>query len=239
MVKERNNIWLSEMQFWESVVATFPESSVAQSSIGGVFMKEGNYPEAMTHINEAIRIDAGNYKAWYNKGVLHLRRNELQEGLNALNRCIEIHEYPKAFFSRALLYHQQGNVVHAARDIEKVLAEEPENARAYFIRGSCMEKMENYLSAIDNYDKAVMYGGYDKVFFLRRGISYVHAGKYAAAMGDLSVVTERNGNIGEAWYWLGIAKQLNGQTPCNDLSTAHKLGYTEAAQALEKFCNGK
>ncbi len=237
MVNERNRIWLSEIDFWEAIVQTFPESSVAQSSYGGVYMMMGDYRQATEHIDEALRLDANNYKAWYNKGVLHLRKSEMRDAAIALDKCIAIREYPKALFSRAMLYEKTGQADKALTDIEKVLENEPENARAYYIKGGCMEQMGNYQYAINNYNKAIALGGNDPVFLMRRGTAHMGLRDYQSAIHDFSIVIEQRAELGEAWYMRGMAKQMSGQMPCHDLNKARNLGYKEAEQALVKFCN--
>ena len=234
---QRNDIWQSEKQFWMAITETFPNSAVAQSSLGGVYMKEGDYISAEQYIDKAVVLDANNYKAWYNKGVLHLRKVELSLAAQALDKCIALKEYPKALFSRALLHQQAGHPLQAMQDVEKVLAEEPHNARAHFIMGNCLEQNGNFETAIASYNKAIEYGDGDPLFYIRRGIAKVNMHDNQAAIHDFSLVIEKNANNGEAWYWRGMAKQLAGQMPCHDLNKARNLGYKEAEQALVKFCN--
>lgn len=234
---QRNDIWQSEKQFWQAITETFPNSAVAQSSLGGVYMKEGDYISAEQYIDKAVVLDANNYKAWYNKGVLHLRKGELSLAAQALDKCIALKEYPKALFSRALLHQQAGHPLQAMQDVEKVLAEEPHNARAHFIMGNCLEQNGNFETAIASYNKAIEYGDGDPLFYIRRGVAYMNMHDNQAAIHDFSLVIEKNANNGEAWYWRGMAKQLAGQMPCHDLNKARNLGYKEAEQALVKFCN--
>jgi protein O-mannosyl-transferase len=234
---QRNDIWLSELSFWKAITDTFPNAAIAQSSLGGVYMKQGDYASAQPYIDEAIRLDANSYKAWYNKGVLHLRKGELAQAAEALDKCIAIHEYPKALFSRALLHQQAGHPLQALADVEKVLAAEPNNARAHFIKANCLVQNGNYETAIISYNKAIANGDGDPLFYLKRGEAHVQTRAFEAAIHDFSLVIEKKANNGEAWYWRGIAKQLAGQMPCHDLNKARNLGCKDAEQALVKFCN--
>lgn len=235
--QKRNSIWLSELAFWQSVTDTFPESSVAQSSLGGVYMKQGDYEDALDHIQKAVTLDARNYKAWYNLGVLHLRKGHYREASAALDQCIAINEYPKALFSRALLSQQTGQYLRALNDINKVLEKEPENARAYYVKGNCEDENGNYEQAIGSYNKAVEYGDGDPIFYLGRGIAEVKAGNAQDAITDMGHVIDHNPKSGQAWYWRGLAKQQIGLEPCHDLNMARNLHYREAEAALIKYCN--
>jgi tetratricopeptide (TPR) repeat protein len=236
MTYQRNDIWLSEHHFWSSVVETFPNSSVAQSSMGGVYLKEGNYPEALQHIDQAIEIDPNNYKAWYNKGVIHLRQNNAAASLAVLDKAISINEYPKALFTRALLFQQVGKPLQALADIDKVLAKEPENARAYFIKADCLEQQNNLQNAIDNYTKAIAYQSDDPLFYMRRGIAYAKVTQTVAALSDLDKAIQMNDKNAAAWYWRGMVKYRTNQSPCADFDNAVRLGSKDAVAAKQEIC---
>ncbi len=233
----RNDIWLSELNFWEAIVRTFPNSSVAQNSIGGVYMKMGDYPEALRHIDEAVQVDEHNYKAWYNKGAVHLRRGEAAKALDAFNRVIAITPYVRALFSRALLFQQTGEPQRALNDIERVLEQEPGNARAYYIKGSCMEQLGNTEGALENYTKAIAYQETEPLFYVSRGVIYTRREQYGEALVDFSRAISLKNNYTEAWYWRGIVKYNMGKDPCGDLNEARKLGSKAAVEALVKICN--
>lgn len=233
----RNDIWLSELNFWKSVTDKFPESSIAQSSLGGVYMKDGNNTEAAVHINEAIRLDANNYKAWYNKGTLLLRKGDARGALDAMNRAITLKDYSKALFTRALIYQQTGNCNEAIADINKVLKQEPENARAYYIHADCIEQQGNAALAIKEYSRAIALEDTEPLFYLRRGLLYAQQGNNKDAIMDMSHAIKINPRYAEAWYWRGMIKHRSGLMPCDDLNQARNLGLAEATDALMEICN--
>lgn len=233
----RNDIWLSELNFWKSVTDNFPESSVAQSSLGGVYMKEGNTAEAALHINEAVRLDANNYKAWYNRGVLLLRNGDSHSALDALNKAIQLKEYSKALFTRALLYQQTGQWELAFSDINKVLEQEPNNARAHYILADCIEQQGNIDGALVEYNKAIALEETEPLFYLRRGLLIARQGNHKDAIRDMSHAIQIRPKYAEAWYWRGMIKHNSGQMPCDDLNQARNLGLAQATDALMQICN--
>lgn len=233
----RNDIWLSELNFWKSVTNSFPESSVAQSSLGGVYMEEGNNPEALAHINNAISLDANNYKAWYNKGVLLMRKGDAAGALSALNNAIRLKDYSKALFTRALLYQQTGNYNAALPDIKRVLQQEPGNARAHYIYADCVEQQGNIEEALDAYTKAITLNDDEPLFYLRRGLVQAKLGRNKEGIRDMSHAIKQNPSYAEAWYWRGMIKHRSGQMPCDDLNQARNLGLSQATDALMEICN--
>lgn len=231
-----NDIWLSEMNFWQAILDKFPNSSVAQNSMGGIYLRTGDYPRALQHIDEAIQLDERNYKAWYNKGVAEFRSGDVQHAVQSLDHCIAINEYTKALFTRALLYQQVGQPLRAMSDVDKVLEKEPENARAYFIKGDCLEQQNNLQSAFNCYNKAVAYDEAEPLFYMKRGIVSAKLGQHAEALNDLTIAIDRKPALTAAWYWRGMTKYKLKQQPCSDLNEAARRGSKEAADAMQQFC---
>lgn len=233
----RNDIWLSELNFWKSILAKFPESSIAQSSLGGVYMNMGRNEEAEAHIDKALAIDTKNYKAWYNKGALLLKTGNVNGALDAMNKALVDKDYTKALFTRALIYQQTGRCNNALIDIEKVLKEEPRNARAYFIKAECTEQMGKFKESIKLYDNAIKYESNEPLFYMKRGLAYARINDNAAAIHDLSLAIDLRPDYGEAWFWRGIVKHRTNRMPCDDLNRARQLGFKEAERVLIEVCN--
>ncbi len=232
----RNDIWLSDLDFFTSILNTFPNSSVAQYSVGALYTRMGEYNVAETHLAKAVQIDPNNYKAWYDKGALHLRQGRVEDALDALNRCIAIKEYTKAYFSRAMLYEGTGKPALAIADADRVLADQPQNARAYYVKADCLEQQGNVQAALDNYSEAITYENTEPLFYIRRGLVLGKMSRYPQALADLDYAVSLNGNNGEAFYYRGIIKYRSGQNACNDFNAALKHGYKDAAAAIAQFC---
>ena len=237
MTYQRNDIWMSEMNFWEAIVEKFPHSSVAQNSMGGVYMKEGNYIQAAPFIEQAIADYNKNYKAWYNKGVLLLRTGNAAEAVKAFDACVAIKEYNKALFSRAMAYDLLHQPRATLQDIEKVLQQQPDNARAYYLQGSSYEQLQDWPQAMNSYTKAIELQGNEPLYYLRRGILNANNNRNNEALADLTTTINMTPEKAEAWYWRGMVKSGMGQEPCPDLQMAIKRGSKEAVLAAQKLCN--
>ena len=233
----RNSIWLTNINFWNSVLDKFPESSVAHYSIGGAYMNEGDLKNAELHMNEAIRYDPKNYKAWRNKGSLHMRQGKSQEALEALNQSIALYPYSKAYFTRAVLYHGMQSCAMALLDVNKVLEQEPENARAYYIKADCEEQSEKLDEAMQDYNRAIHYDRHEPLFLIRRGLLHAKNGEKQAAFSDLDAAVALRPDNGEALYYRALMRYGLGQSPCEDLRKAAQNGYKRAVATLKKICN--
>jgi tetratricopeptide (TPR) repeat protein len=187
-------------------------------------------------MNKAVYYEPSNYKAWRNKGSLHLRQGKTSLALNALNKSIALYPYSKSFFTRALLYHQLKKFPQAISDLEKVIEQEPDNARAYYILGDCQEQLNQTTSALANYNKAILHNDREPLFFIRRGMLYAKTGNKQYAYNDLDkAVSLRSGN-GEAHYYRAMMRYSLGESPCSDLKVALSLGYEPARGVFAKIC---
>lgn len=232
----RNDIWMNEINFWTSVTDRYPESAIAQYSLGAAYLKDGDLKKAEQGINEAIKLAPDNYKAWYNKGVLEMRKGDAVMGLEALNKCIAIYPYGKALFTRALLYQQTGSAALALKDIDRFLNSEPYNARALYIKADCLEQMQQLTEAMVYYNKAIEADSKEPLYYLRRALAYAKMQQYEQALHDLDQAISLNANDGTYWYWRGLVRYRSGQSPCKDLHEALNRNYSAAREALNKWC---
>ncbi len=243
----RNNIWLNELNFWQSVVDKFPNSSVAQSSLGGVYIRDGKMEEAEPYIDEAVKIDKSNYKAWHNKAVLLLRKGDTKGALEALDKALAVQEYHKALFTRALVYQQIGKCDLAMIDVEKVLDKEPDNARAHYIKADCTEQRDALNLALESYNLAIQYDYQEPLFYLRRGLVLAKTGDPTAALKDLDQALVLKPQYAEALYWRAMVKYRNKQNPCADLQAAYQNAVQQkqmqlanvSQKALSEICTPK
>lgn len=232
----RNNIWLSEINFWQSVVEKYPSSAIAQYSLGAAYLKEGNLQPAEKSIDEATNIAPDNYKAWYNKAVLAMRKEDPATALNALNHCLSLNPYPKAYYIRALLYQQTGSYDLAMNDIDIFLKTASQDARALYIKADCLEQQNNLSEALRYYSEAITNSGNEPLFFLRRGLAFSKSGDFVNGLLDLDKAITLSPNSGEYFYWRGLIKYKSKQSPCKDLHQAINLNYIPAKAALAQFC---
>lgn len=232
----RNDIWLSDLNFFNAILETFPNSAVAQYSVGTLYMKMGDYAEAERRLNTAVLVDPNNYKAWHSRGALYLRQGKAMEALDALNKSLELKESAKAYFTRAMLYQGTGKPELAIADIDKVLAEQPQNGRAWYIRGDCQDRIGNLAGALESYNKAIEYEPTESLFYVRRGLILSRQQKDIPALEDLDKAVTLNSKNGEALYYRAVVKYRNHQSPCADLKAAVANGYKHAEEAMGQLC---
>jgi tetratricopeptide (TPR) repeat protein len=232
----RNYSWQSDMNFYTALLQTFPTSSVAHSSLGTLYMQQGNLDLAEIHLNKATRLDPENYKAWHSKGALHSRQGRAMDALESLNRSIAIYNYPKAYFSRAMLHLSTGRSDLALSDIKQVLTTQPDNARAWYIQGACLSRSGKISEAIESYSRALSIDRSVPLYYIGRGKALIADAQFTRAAADLKIAIQQQPRNGECYYFLGLALQGNNTNPCAAWQKAISLGYKNAESAWANSC---
>ncbi len=235
----RNNNWQNDHAFYGALLERFPESAVTQYSAGVMYLRDGNYDLAALHLDKAVRLEPNNAKAWYNKGLLHMRTGQVMDATEAFNNSIAAADYVKAYMSRGMLHLSVGNIDMALADINHVLQQQPDNGRAWCLHGDCMEKMGKTQDALTDYGKAISSAAPEPLFYLRRGTLLYKMNQYEATIADMNSAMELGDQRGEPYYWRGLAKNKINLSACADLIMAARMHYAPAHAALAQLCHGQ
>ena len=232
----RAGVWKDSISLYGDIIKKYPHSSVALNSLGAEYMLRRDYDKAITYFNKAINEDANNHKSFYNRGLLHAQTRKFNEALRDFNKAIELKQYPKAYVARANVYYMMKDFPKAISDAETVLRTDENNVKANFVLANCYDDLNQLDKALGYYNKALSAKVNDPSFYLRRAIVFGKLKNYDAALNDLNESTSINPNYGEAYFWKGVVKVNQNQSPCNDLKKALDLGYSAAQQPLLKYC---
>lgn len=71
---------------YEKALELDPKSSAAHDGLGLIHMYEGNYDEAIHHLEMALKLQPGINHAVYNLGLAHLKKGNRIEALSYFNR---------------------------------------------------------------------------------------------------------------------------------------------------------
>lgn len=234
---ERNKNWISDDTFFQALLTEHPHSAVALYSVATLRTRAGDYEAAKLLLNRAVELEPLNYKAWYNKATLHIREGNKFEALDALNRCITLSKYPKALLQRSMLHQRNGNYRTAIADATTVLEMEPQNARAWYVKATALEKADSEESALKCFENAIHFATNEPAFYIGHALALDHAGRKTEAMGDLEKATEIAPRNADAHYYLGLLRYRSGMSPCSELQSAAALGLLRAKQALSQLCH--
>lgn len=232
----RSQVWRSATSLYEDILRNFPNSFVALNSVGVEYMLNNNDDKALYYLNRSIQVSPGNYKGYYNRGLLFLKQHEARKALESFNAALSIYPYPKAFIGRGSAYHLLGDLPKAVADAQQVLANDPNNSKAHFILGNCYNDQNRLDEALQEYNTCLELNPDEADYFFKRAIVFGKRQDFVMCQADLNQCIAINPLHHEAYYWRGVAKvNLHGD-PCGDLRVAAQANYQPAVNAYYRYC---
>ncbi|MCU0511716.1 MAG: tetratricopeptide repeat protein [Anaerolineae bacterium] len=105
----------------------------------------------------------------------------------------------EVLIGRAIDAIQSGDFQAAIDLMDEAIAEQPEYAESYLVRGAAYSQLENYDRAIADFTTAIELLPYEANLYLFRGNAYVALGDNAAALADYSRAIELNPRYEQAF----------------------------------------
>lgn len=123
----------------------------------------GNIEKAIEAYGNIIKLDAGQFMAWNNRGYCRTRINEFNEAINDLNKAITLKpDFAYAYNNRGFAHLKLGNLPQAIEDIDLSLQLDPENSYAYKNKACYFLETGDNESAKENLQKAAALGYKEK-----------------------------------------------------------------------------
>ncbi len=82
------------------------------------------------------------------------------------------------------------------------------SGEAYMLRANCLQKLDDYGHALDDYDQAKSAGYTGQEFFLFRGICKISMQLFDAAKLDISTYIQKNEEAAQGYYWLAVVEYM-------------------------------
>lgn len=201
-------------------------SYLVMFTIGADNIFNHKYTEALTYINNAIRIASTitndtSYadEAYVYRGIIYAETKEYDLALADLNKEVELNpNYDFAYFARGLTYYNKEDYDHAITDYTRAIELNPKYENAYYNRGLAYFQKGDYEQSISDYDKALEINPNNATFYHARGFTYYTKGdtlqsmgneseakeNYDLALADFSKGLEINPNDADFYYMRGL-----------------------------------
>lgn len=203
-------------------------------------MIKGKPTEALPFLNKAIDKDPTNPKAFNMRGAAYF---ELKDYVNASLDYEKVMQLdPKdyrPYFNRASIKMEKSNWEGALTDCSKAIEIQPDTADTYTKRGMVYAALKQPEKAIKDFDKALKLNPSETNALYNRGNIYFQLDDFERAGKDFATAIEIDPVFAKAFFGLGIVQQKMGKkdAACLSLKRANKLGYPDAKEALETYCN--
>lgn len=232
----RITIWKSALSLYEDILKKYPEQFIALNSAGVESMFLNEDEKALDYLNKAVIAAPGNYKGFYNRGLLLIKNKKPELAIKSFNESIALYDYAKAYTGRAAAYYMLGDISKAMNDAKTALVKDPSSARAQFVLANCYNDLNQLDDAMAAYNTCIKLNGEEAEFYFKRAIVFGKQQDFNSCLSDLKVCLQLNPSYYEAYYWKGVAKVNLKQNPCEDFKTAAQHNIEQGINAYYKYC---
>lgn len=156
LTQARCAVWRNDRTLWADVLKQYPYSSIAQLSMGDVWLRRWFYERAIEHYSLSITINPQNLNAYNNKGRALFLNGKFDEALQVFNESIALNDqFWRAYLNRALVYEKKGDIDRAIKDYFTVIKIVPQEPRSYINRGILFIQQERYDFALQDFATAL------------------------------------------------------------------------------------
>ena len=195
--------------------------------------------DALDDFNKAIILIPDFDQAFHNRGVVYDILGKYDKAIENFNKALEIK--PRSFdilVNRGVVYGKRKNIEQAIEDFNLSIEIQPNNASAYSNRGLAKDIGGNPDGAIEDYNKAIELDPTFATAYSNRGLIYKRKADYQNSLSDFTLALQLNPNFADGYYHRAtiyiVLNQKNAA--CADFQTALNLGYSNAAEMIERYC---
>lgn len=114
--------------------------------------EKNDAPQAIKHLQEAIRLQPNLYVAYNNLAVEYLRLNRHQDALQALEKSIALNpQDPRTYRNLAQLHLGRQAYPEAIQAVQRALELEPDSSRSHLLLAEAYLRLGQFQLALNNY----------------------------------------------------------------------------------------
>jgi tetratricopeptide (TPR) repeat protein len=127
---------LAAIAYFSRALGEYPEHLGARLNRGAALIELGRTEEALSDLNQVIRMNANDPDALYNRGCAFMKQGEFFKALDDFSRAIYLDPgKAEAYNERGLVYDRAGQYELALGDYASAIRLKPSSAAAYSNRG--------------------------------------------------------------------------------------------------------
>lgn len=100
--------------------------------------RRGVYRQAQHEFDQAIKVDPNNFKAYFWRGRVYLKREQFDDAMSDFKKVIELKpDYVEAYDNLGWIHSRRHEYDESVRYLSKAIELRPDSGWAYFMRGHC------------------------------------------------------------------------------------------------------
>jgi tetratricopeptide (TPR) repeat protein len=236
---QRNSVYHDELQLWSDTVARRPQSARAHASLGAALLRAGRIPDAVAHLEKALRLKPAYADAENNLGVALLRSGQIVEATAHYRAALAAHpDFADAHCNLGEANLLSGNILAAVENFSTAIRLQPDHAKAQNNLGVALLQAGKTAEAILHGETAVRLDPHLPEAHYNLGNALARANRAAEAIAQFQAALRLDPGFAKAHNNLGVMLLRDGRAPA---AIAHfeaalriNPNYVEARRNLEQ-----
>jgi Flp pilus assembly protein TadD len=152
----RNQDFRSNVAIWQDTVAKCPWNPRAQLYLGNALTQPGTLPEAVEHLEQAVRLKPEYAVAHCNLGIALAQSGRVEEAIGHFEQALRLMpDYPEAHCNLGVALGRVGRMPEAIEHFEQAIRLTPEYAEAHCNLGVTLGQVGQIPEAIGQLEQAI------------------------------------------------------------------------------------
>jgi tetratricopeptide (TPR) repeat protein len=214
---------VNQLSYWENsetlfqhALAVTHDNYIAHNNLAAVLEDRGDYDDAISHLQEAIRIKPYDAPAIFNLGLAFYSTGRYDDAIEHYQQALRLDpNNPDIYCNIGNALFMKGQLDDAANQYQQAIRLSPSDAQAYYDLGKVYETKNDFTDAISEYHEAIRVNP-----------------DYAQAHNNLGYLLQNTGHVAEAISEYQEAIRLNPDYTLarNNLASALALTNAPAGQ---------
>lgn len=148
--------WRNTRTLFENAVSVNPNNYLAHTLLGDDFIRDGEIPKGLSHIQTALQLNPNYAKAHHAMGLFFLNSGKTDQAARHFSKSIRLNPYDAhAHNNLGIILANQGNMADALMHFRKAIEIQPQMIAAYNNLGSFWARQGRYDDAIICFQKVL------------------------------------------------------------------------------------
>ena len=217
---KQNELALAQLDY-QTVADLQADNAIARAGLGDVQAARQDWHGAIAHYDAALRLAPDDALTLYRRGRAKMEVDYYDTAIFDLSNAIALHPYLDEFYAgRALCRLEIADPYGAQIDARRARRYNPENADAWFALGRLAAEEDDYYTAANDFNMALLLREDHAQYRYARGKIYHAVEAYLPAAEDFRVAASLDPELEEIDKWLARAEAAHAGTSAPVLATA-------------------